>query len=99
MKTGIAIFGCGYIVGTMAAQAYIVEAYPDYTASAGAASMLPRNIFAFAFPIFAPGLYKSLGYGIGNTVLASIAVVLGVPAPFVLWKYGARLRRKGGVVS
>jgi ABC-type spermidine/putrescine transport system permease subunit II len=60
--------------------------------------MLPRNIFAFAFPIFAPGLYNSLGYGIGNTVLAAIAVVLGVPAPFILWRYGERLRRKGSIV-
>ncbi|KAF2680179.1 MFS multidrug transporter [Lentithecium fluviatile CBS 122367] len=96
---GIAIFGCGYIVGTSAAQAFVVEAYSDYTASAGAASMLPRNVFAFAFPIFAPRLYASLGYGIGNTVLAAVAVVLGVPAPFILWKHGERLRRQGRVVG
>jgi len=98
IRSGIAIFGCGYIVGVSATQAYIVDAFPDHTASAGAASMLPRNIFAFAFPIFAPALYTSLGYGIGNTILAAIAMALGVPAPFILWKYGGRLRSKGGVV-
>jgi hypothetical protein len=96
---GIAVFGCGYIIGGTATQSYVVEAFLEYTASAGAASMLLRNIFAFAFPIFAPALYASLGYGIGNTILAAMSIALGIPAPFILWRYGARLRKKGGVVS
>lgn len=96
ITTGIAIFGCGYIAGTTAAQAYVVEAFLDHTASAGAAATLPRNIFAFAFPIFAPSLYVTLGYGQGNTLLAGISLALGLPAPYILWKYGGRLRRKGG---
>ncbi|KAF2181686.1 MFS multidrug transporter [Zopfia rhizophila CBS 207.26] len=92
--TGIAIFGCGFIAGGQAAQAYIVDAFLDYTASAGAASQLLRNIFAFAFPVFAPGMYSTLGYGWGNTILAAIAICVGIPAPYILWKYGARLREK-----
>ena len=39
-----------------------------------------RSIAGFGFPIFAPGMFRSLGYGMGNTVLAVIAVVIGVPA-------------------
>lgn len=96
---GIAIFGAGFIAGGQAAQAYIVEAFLDYTASAAAASQLLRNIFAFAFPIFAPSLYSSLGYGLGNTLLAAVAIVLGLPAPYILWKYGERLRAKGSVLK
>jgi hypothetical protein len=83
----------------LAVQAYIVEAFLEYTASTGAASMLPRNIFAFVYLIFAPSLYTSLGYGIGNTVLAAIAIVVGVPASFILWAYGEKLRRKGHIVQ
>lgn len=92
---GIAIFGCGYIVGGTAAQAYIVEAFLDHTASAGAATQLLRNVFAFAFPIWAPTLYSKLGYGWGDTVMAAIGVCFGIPGPFILWKYGEKLRAKG----
>lgn len=75
--------------------AYIVDAFLDHTASAGAATQLLRNLFAFGFPIFAPSLYKNLGYGVGDTVLAAIAVCCGIPAPLILWKYGEKLRAKG----
>jgi hypothetical protein len=78
-----------------AAMAYIIEAFIDHTASSGAATQLLRNIFAFGFPIFAPSLYKTLGYGVGDTVLAAIALCCGIPAPLVLWKYGEKLRAKG----
>ncbi|KAF2795314.1 major facilitator superfamily transporter, partial [Melanomma pulvis-pyrius CBS 109.77] len=92
---GIAIFGCGYIVGGTAAQAYIVEAFLDHTASAGAATQLLRNVFAFAFPIWGPTLYSRLGYGWGDTVMAVIGICFGIPGPFILWKYGEKLRAKG----
>ncbi|KAF2652357.1 major facilitator superfamily transporter [Lophiostoma macrostomum CBS 122681] len=91
---GAAIFGCGYISAGYAAQAYVVDAFLEFNASAGAASQLLRNIFAFAFPLFGPSLYDRLGYGLGNTVLASISAVLALPAPLVLWRYGEQLRQK-----
>lgn len=93
------IFGCGYLLSTTATQTYIVEAYLEYTASGTAASQLPRNVFAFAFPIFAPSLFSSLGYGYGSTILASIAVVLGIPAPYIIWRYGERLRMQGKAID
>lgn len=96
---GVAIFGCGYIASGLAVQAYVTDAFLEYNASAGAASQLIRNIFAFAFPIFAPSLYASLGYGLGNTLLAVIAITIGLPGPLILWKYGEMLRAKGGVLK
>ncbi|KAF2012782.1 major facilitator superfamily transporter [Aaosphaeria arxii CBS 175.79] len=89
---GVAILGYGLISSSYAAQAYIVDAFLEYNASATAAAMLLRSIFAFVFPIFAPQLYDNLGYGRGNSVLAGLAVILGFPAPILLWKYGERLR-------
>jgi hypothetical protein len=80
-------------------QSYVVEAYLDYTASGAAASQLPRNFFAFIFPIWAPSLYSSLGYGFGNTTLAGIAIVFGIPAPYVLWRFGESLRKRGKAVE
>lgn len=93
---GVALFACGIVSATQAMQAYVMEAYPRYVASAGAASQLPRNVAAFTFPLFGPGMYAGLGYGWGNSLLALVYVGIGVPAPFVLWKWGARLRAMGG---
>ncbi|KAL5382725.1 hypothetical protein DPSP01_006284 [Paraphaeosphaeria sporulosa] len=99
VDVGVGVLGCGYILSTTAVQSYIVEAYLDYTASGAAASQLPRNVFAFCFPVFAPSLYNSLGYGLGNTTLAAIATVLGVPAPYILWRFGECLRRRGKTIE
>lgn len=30
----------------------------------------------------------------GNSVLAFVAIAIGIPAPLLFWKYGARLRAK-----
>jgi MFS family permease len=92
---GIAIFSCGIILGTQAMQAYVMDSYPKHVASASAASQFPRNIAGFTFPLFAPKMYQTLGYGWGNSLLAFMFIVIGIPAPFVLWKFGAKLRAKG----
>ncbi|KAI4732542.1 MFS multidrug transporter [Aureobasidium sp. EXF-12298] len=92
---GIAIFGCGVIVGTQAMQAYVMDSFPTHVASASAASQLLRSITGFAFPLFAPSLYAKLGYGWGNSLLAFVFIAIGVPAPLILWKYGAKLRAMG----
>jgi hypothetical protein len=39
-----------------------------------------RSLFGFAFPLFAEQMYKKLGYGKGDTILAVIAVVIGCPS-------------------
>jgi hypothetical protein len=95
IQIGIAIFGCGYIVAGYAAQTYVVDAFLDCTASTGAASQFPRNMFAFGFPVFAPSMFKNLGYGMGNTVLAVISIVVGLPLACILWIYGKKLRDWG----
>lgn len=89
---GIAIYGCGIIMNTQAMQAYVTESYLGHVASASAASQFLRSITGFAFPIFAPALYKSLGYGWGNSVLGLAFFVLAAPAPIILWYFGARMR-------
>lgn len=48
--------------------------------SALAAVTFLRAFAGFGFPIFAPGMFKALGYGVGNTVLAVVVAVIGIPA-------------------
>lgn len=92
---GPAVFGCGVILSTQAMQQYVMESYREYVASTNASSQFLRSIFGFCFHIFAPALYDRLGYGWGNSALAFILIGFGVPAPFIIWVYGARLRAKG----
>ena len=94
-NVGIAIFSAGTTIATQCQTAYLVDAYPEFTASALAASSIMKDIAGFTFPLFAPSLYEALDYGWGNTLLAGIAIILGIPMPLFLWKYGARLREMG----
>ncbi|KAK3711246.1 hypothetical protein LTR37_009840 [Vermiconidia calcicola] len=91
---GAAILAAATICGYQSIQTYVIDAYTKYAASAVASITTLRSLAGFAFPLFAPELYNSLGYGWGNSVLAFVAIAIGVPAPWVFWHYGARLRAK-----
>lgn len=91
---GAAIFGVGVITGFQCIQTYIVDAYTTYAASAVGAVAVLRSLAGFGFPLFAPYMYDKLHYGWGNSLLGFLAIVLGWPAPFLLWKYGELLRKK-----
>jgi len=84
--------GAGILISSVATQSYVIDSYGIHSASALAAVGTLRSLAGFGFPLFAPALYKSLGYGRGNTVLFSVAVAIGCPAPWLFWKYGKRIR-------
>ncbi|RDX51047.1 MFS polyamine transporter [Lentinus brumalis] len=89
---GFALIGGGMVLTFQAMMMYVVDTFTIYAASALAAVSFLRSIAGFGFPLFAPAMYKTLGYGVGNTVLAAIAFVIGVPAILGLYKYGKRIR-------
>ncbi|KAF1947175.1 MFS general substrate transporter [Clathrospora elynae] len=89
---GACLFCAGTIVGFQCIQTYLVDSYTRYAASAIAAATVLRSLAGFVFPLFAPAMYNALDFGWGNSLLGFIALALGVPAPFMLWKFGERLR-------
>ena len=91
---GAAIFGVGVKFGLQCTQLYALDIYSTYAASASAGSLFLRSLAGFSFPLFAPYLYQRLGLGWGNSLLALIALVIGLPVPFLLWFYGPSLRKK-----
>ncbi|OQD73704.1 hypothetical protein PENDEC_c014G02379 [Penicillium decumbens] len=91
---GAVLFGTGTIVSFQCMQTYMVDTYTRFAASALAAGAFLRSLAGFGFPLFAPYMYQALHYGWGNSVLAFVALVFGVPAPIFLWKYGELLRKK-----
>lgn len=91
---GAVIFCTGLIISFQCAQAYMVDAYTKYAASATGAAAFVRTMAGFSFPLFAPKLYDTLGLGWGNSLLAFISLALGTVAPVLLWRYGQWLRSK-----
>ena len=57
-----------------------VETDIDFASAALAAVTFLRSLAGFGFPLFAPAMFDKLGYGIGNTILAAVAFVVGCPA-------------------
>jgi hypothetical protein len=74
--------------------AYVIDSYGEHTSSAMAAQQFMKSLMAFLFPLFAPSAYKALGYGWTNSIMTLAGLVLAIPLPMFLWRYGARLRAK-----
>ena len=91
---GAALFAAGAIASFQCTQTYIVDTYSTYAASAVAAVTVLRSLAGFGFPLFARQLYQHLGLGWGNSLLGFVALAFGLPAPFMLWKYGEKLRER-----
>ncbi|KAL4874945.1 major facilitator superfamily domain-containing protein [Aspergillus karnatakaensis] len=89
---GAAIFTGGTISCLQGMQMYIIDSYQTYAASAMAACAILRSLAGFGFPLFAPYMYRALGYGWGTSVLGFFSIGFGWMAPVVMWYYGPRLR-------
>ncbi|KPM46426.1 putative transporter [Neonectria ditissima] len=89
---GIVIFVAGTLVCLQGMQGYVIDSYSRYAASGLAAAVVLRSLAGFAFPLFAPYLYERLDYGWGTSVLALVSIAIGIPAPFMFYFFGAKLR-------
>lgn len=92
---GSVIFTIGGFVAAQAVLAYLLDEFQKSAASANAAARMLSNLFGFSFPLSAPQLYATLGYGWGTTLLALIWTVFAVPLTVMLWFRGAEVRAVG----
>ncbi|PQE30640.1 MFS multidrug transporter protein [Rutstroemia sp. NJR-2017a WRK4] len=77
---------------------YLTDAYTTHAASAFAAYSTLRAILSGVFPLFAKHMYQELGVHVAGTILAAVATAWLV-TPWVLWRWGGRLRgMRRGVV-
>lgn len=77
-------------------QLYLVDTF-TYAASALAAASVFRSMLGFAFPLFGEQMYAAMGYGGGNSLLAGLAIVLGIPFPVYLWYRGEEIRSRSSL--
>ncbi|CAK4033709.1 major facilitator superfamily [Lecanosticta acicola] len=72
---------------------YTEDSYKEYAASALAGLGFIRNLAGAGFPLFGNQMFENEGYQWAGSILAFLALVM-VPIPFVLDRYGERLRRR-----
>ncbi|KAK7473098.1 hypothetical protein VKT23_001198 [Stygiomarasmius scandens] len=89
---GMSIIAAGMILSFQSMQTYVVDCFTLHAASALAAVSCLRSFAGFGFPLFAPTMYDHLGFGVGNSILGAVAIVIGWPAPLLFWKYGKAIR-------
>ncbi|KAF8480551.1 MFS polyamine transporter [Gautieria morchelliformis] len=75
---GIAFLGAGIVLIVQSVQTL-------------AAVTCLRSLAGFGFPLFAPAIF---GIWKGDTILAAFAMGVGIPAPFLFWRFGERIRSR-----
>jgi len=91
---GTGIFGFAFLLTILPAQIYLIDIFA-YSASALSAATVFRSILGFAFPLFGSQLYEKLDYGGGTSLLAGLAIVIGIPFPIWLYFKGEKIRQRG----
>lgn len=71
---------------------FLVDTYQLYAASAVSANTFLRSLIAGGLPLAARPMFNNLGVGPAMSILGGIAA-LALPVPFILMKYGLRLRK------
>jgi MFS family permease len=93
---GTGVLGFGLLMTFMPASTYLVDVFTVHAASAMAANTVLRSLTAALIPLSSQKMYERLGYGWGNSLLAFLSIGL-IPIPFVLIRYGERIRRASTV--
>jgi hypothetical protein len=85
-------FAVGNIMVYSSGALYIMNSYGSlHGASALSANSLLRYAGGGAFPLFTVQMFSGLGIGWASSLLGFVSVAL-VPVPWVLYKYGKRIR-------
>ena len=89
---GMFITSFGLVIPSQCIQAYILDCYPVYAASAIASLTVLRSVAGCIFPLIGPSLFRNFGYGHASTLLAGVTVAIGCIPPLILRHMGKSLR-------
>ncbi|KAK4495585.1 hypothetical protein PRZ48_012853 [Zasmidium cellare] len=90
---GLGVFGFGLLPLTTSVQSYLTEAYPSDEVDVMAANSIVRSLASGLLPLCGLVIYRRLGFGWGNTLLAGIIIIsMLVPIGCKIW--GERLRQR-----
>ncbi|GBE81643.1 MFS general substrate transporter [Sparassis latifolia] len=86
-------FGFGMVIIYFSANAYLIDAFPGYVASALAAKTVIRSGSGAAMPLFITAMYHNLGNGWAASVWGFISLAM-IPIPFLFYRYGKAIRAR-----
>ncbi|EPS98981.1 hypothetical protein FOMPIDRAFT_1125239 [Fomitopsis schrenkii] len=86
-------FGFGMVIIYFSANAYLIDAFPGYVASALAAKTVIRSGSGAAMPLFIEAMYHNLGNGWAASTWAFISLAM-IPIPFLFYRYGSAIRAR-----
>ncbi|KAM0793367.1 hypothetical protein ACM66B_000822 [Microbotryomycetes sp. NB124-2] len=90
---GVTILYAGMFLCYLTCFAYLADAYSLYASSALSAMSFVRNLIGSVCPLFTPQMYSALGIQGAGGLCTGLACILMV-IPFVLYKYGLKLRER-----
>ncbi|KAK2021245.1 major facilitator superfamily transporter, partial [Colletotrichum zoysiae] len=88
---GGALFAMGSFTAYQSLQVLMIDAFGVYATSILAAAAMGRSVASFSFPLAAPALFASLGFGWGHTLIALIALLFGGATVVLTWWLEERL--------
>lgn len=88
---GSGVAGLGITTVQLSVTTYMIDSFDTFSASALAAVTMARSIGGAILPLAGPPLFKALGQGWGNTILAGLAALCSV-LPVLMYIYGSRWR-------
>ncbi len=91
---GVFFVGVGFTAIFQSSLQYLVDTFTRYSPSAIATNTLVRSLAAGAFPLFVWPMYREIGIDWGSTIFGLVSVLL-LPAPFLFFKWGPRIRARG----
>lgn len=72
---------------------YLADTYLMYAASAIAANTVARSACGASAPLFTNYMFSALGVGGGGSLIGGVGILL-MPAPFLFYKFGRRIRER-----
>ncbi|RFU27478.1 hypothetical protein B7463_g8861, partial [Scytalidium lignicola] len=87
------VIAIGMLSVFLPVQTYLIDAFPEYAASAIAAVTVFRSIAGALVPLAGQPMFDRLGLGWGSSLLGFLALAM-TPIPWVFWKFGERIRTK-----
>ena len=88
---GTGILSTGLAATQISCSSYLVDVFGVFAASAVAANLVVRYLTSTLLPLAGQALLNTVGVGWMTTVL-SLTALIAAPIPWVVVKYGARLR-------
>ncbi|KAF8548850.1 MFS general substrate transporter [Imleria badia] len=93
---GLTVFMMGAFIIYQVVFVYLADCYGPYASSALAGQSMCRNLLGAVFPLFTQQMYDNLTYKWANMLFALISVAM-IPIPFILFVYGAAIRKQSKV--